>query len=85
MGPLGTLVPPQQSLELVLLANGLFFLSTDSPGARGPSWDKELVDAPSKGEHLDELSEEEEDVSLKVELVLVEATSAPDFDELGEE
>ncbi|KAJ8429208.1 hypothetical protein Cgig2_012336 [Carnegiea gigantea] len=61
LGPLGILVPSQQSLELVL---------------------QELVDAPSEDEHLDELSEEEEEVSPEVELVLVEATSAAGFDEL---
>ena len=37
--------------------------------------DDELVDAPSADEHLDELLEEEEEVSPEVQLVLVEATS----------
>ncbi|KAJ8428870.1 hypothetical protein Cgig2_010812 [Carnegiea gigantea] len=60
-----------------------FLLSTDLPRAEGPSWDAELVDAPSEDEYLNELSEEEEEVSPEVELVLVEATSAPSFDELG--
>ncbi|KAJ8447061.1 hypothetical protein Cgig2_025438 [Carnegiea gigantea] len=56
-----------------------FLLSTDLPGV------EELVDAPSKDECLDELSKEEEEVPPEVELVLVEATSALDFDELGAE
>ncbi|KAJ8441279.1 hypothetical protein Cgig2_013694 [Carnegiea gigantea] len=62
-----------------------FLLSTDLPGARSPSWNEELVDAPLEDEHLDELSKEDEEVSHEVELVLVEATSAPGFDELGVE
>ncbi|KAJ8429887.1 LOW QUALITY PROTEIN: hypothetical protein Cgig2_014167 [Carnegiea gigantea] len=57
-----------------------FLLNTDLPEVKGPSWDEELVDAPSEDECLDELSEEEEEeVSPEVELVLVEATSAPDL------
>ncbi|KAJ8445072.1 hypothetical protein Cgig2_022592 [Carnegiea gigantea] len=45
-----------------------------------------LIDAPSEDECLDELSEEEEEeVPPEVELVLVEATSAPGFDELRAE
>ncbi|KAJ8423698.1 LOW QUALITY PROTEIN: hypothetical protein Cgig2_003382 [Carnegiea gigantea] len=60
-------------------------LKYDLPEAGGPSRDEELVDAPSEDKQLDELSEEEEEVSLEVELVLVEATSAPGFDELGAE
>ncbi|KAJ8429992.1 hypothetical protein Cgig2_033917 [Carnegiea gigantea] len=56
-----------------------FLLSTHLPGAGDPSWDEKLVDAPSEDEHLDELSEEEEEVSPEVELVLVEATLAPDL------
>ncbi|KAJ8433388.1 hypothetical protein Cgig2_019178 [Carnegiea gigantea] len=61
-----------------------FCLSTDLPGVEGPSWDKELVDAPSEDECLDDLSEEEKEVSPELELVLVEATSAA-VDELGAE
>ncbi|KAJ8438936.1 hypothetical protein Cgig2_012831 [Carnegiea gigantea] len=61
-----------------------FFLSTDLPGAGDPSWDEELVDAPSEDKHLDELSEEEEEVSPRVKLVLVEATSALGLISLGQ-
>ncbi|KAJ8425914.1 LOW QUALITY PROTEIN: hypothetical protein Cgig2_033855 [Carnegiea gigantea] len=60
-------------------------LSTDFPKVEGPSWDEEFVDALSEDECLDDLSEEEEEVLPEIELVLVEATSAPGFDELGEE
>ncbi|KAJ8433059.1 hypothetical protein Cgig2_020626 [Carnegiea gigantea] len=46
--------------------------------ADGPSGDEELDDAPSEDELLNELSEEElEEASPEVELVLVEANSAP--------
>ena len=46
--------------------------------------DEELVDAPSEDEHLDELSkEDEEEVFPEVELVLVEANSAPILTSLG--
>ncbi|KAJ8437662.1 LOW QUALITY PROTEIN: hypothetical protein Cgig2_028600 [Carnegiea gigantea] len=62
-----------------------FLLSIDLPEAEGPLWDEELISTPSEDECLDELSEEEEEVSPEVELVLVEATSALDFDELGAE
>ncbi|KAJ8451340.1 LOW QUALITY PROTEIN: hypothetical protein Cgig2_014112 [Carnegiea gigantea] len=62
-----------------------FLLSTDLPGAGVPLWDEERVDAPSKDEPLDELSEEDKEVSPEIELVLVEATSTPGFDELGAE
>ena len=56
------------------------------PGAHDPSGDEELVDAPSEDELLNELSEEElEEASPEVELVLVEATSASSFEELGVE
>jgi len=48
-------------------------------------WDEKLVNAPSEDEHLNEMLEEDEEVSPEVELVLVEATSAPYFDELGAE
>ncbi|KAJ8432237.1 LOW QUALITY PROTEIN: hypothetical protein Cgig2_007638 [Carnegiea gigantea] len=45
-----------------------------------------LIDVPFEDERLNELSkEEEEEVSPEVELVLVEATSAPGLDELGAE
>ncbi|KAJ8422451.1 LOW QUALITY PROTEIN: hypothetical protein Cgig2_002965 [Carnegiea gigantea] len=45
--------------------------------------DEELIDAPSEDECLDELSKKkEEEVSPEAELVLVEATSASNFDEL---
>ncbi|KAJ8432898.1 LOW QUALITY PROTEIN: hypothetical protein Cgig2_014485 [Carnegiea gigantea] len=43
------------------------------------------IDANSEDECLDGLSEEEEEVSPEVEVVLVEATSALGFDELGVE
>ncbi|KAJ8444576.1 hypothetical protein Cgig2_013855 [Carnegiea gigantea] len=46
---------------------------------QGPSWDEELVDAPSENECLDDLSEEEEDIPPKEELVLVEVPSATGF------
>jgi len=63
-----------------------FLLSTDLPRAEGPSWDEVLIDAPFEEKCLDELSEEEEqEVSPKVDLVLVEATLGPGFDELGAE
>ncbi|KAJ8445063.1 LOW QUALITY PROTEIN: hypothetical protein Cgig2_022583 [Carnegiea gigantea] len=39
-----------------------FLLSTDLAGVESPSWDEELIDAPSEDECLDELSEEEEEV-----------------------
>ena len=45
-------------------------------------WEDELVDAPSEDECLDDLSEDDEDVPLEVELVLMEANSAPNFDDL---
>ncbi|KAJ8433170.1 LOW QUALITY PROTEIN: hypothetical protein Cgig2_023814 [Carnegiea gigantea] len=45
-------------------------LSTNLPGVEGSSRDEELVDAPSEDECLDDLSEEQEDVPLKEELVL---------------
>ncbi|KAJ8429184.1 hypothetical protein Cgig2_028757 [Carnegiea gigantea] len=53
--------------------------------AEGPLWDEGLVDAPSEDECLDDPSEEEEEVSLKEELVLVDAASATDFGEIGAE
>ncbi|KAJ8434799.1 hypothetical protein Cgig2_033749 [Carnegiea gigantea] len=62
-----------------------FLLSTNLPGVEGPSWDEELVDAPSEDECLDNLSEVEKEVHPEVELVVAEATSAPGFDELGAE
>ncbi|KAJ8449182.1 LOW QUALITY PROTEIN: hypothetical protein Cgig2_027184 [Carnegiea gigantea] len=62
-----------------------FLLSIDLLEAGSPSWDEELVNAPSEDEPLDKLSEKEKEVSPEVELVLVEATSAPDFDELRAE
>ncbi|KAJ8423819.1 hypothetical protein Cgig2_017382 [Carnegiea gigantea] len=62
-----------------------FLLSTDLPGAGGPSRNEELVNTPFEDEHVDELSEEEEEVCPKVELVLVEATLTPGFDEVGAE
>ncbi|KAJ8434212.1 hypothetical protein Cgig2_015701 [Carnegiea gigantea] len=58
----------------------------EGPGGSGPLETLELVDVPSEDECLDELlEEEEEEVSHEVELVLVEATSAPGFDKLGAE
>ncbi|KAJ8423209.1 LOW QUALITY PROTEIN: hypothetical protein Cgig2_006762 [Carnegiea gigantea] len=48
-----------------------FLLSTDLPGAGSPSRGEELVDAPSEDEHLDELSEENEEVSPENEDYLV--------------
>ncbi|KAJ8452456.1 LOW QUALITY PROTEIN: hypothetical protein Cgig2_000045 [Carnegiea gigantea] len=62
-----------------------FLLSIDFLGVEGPSWDEELVEAPSKDECFNNLSEEEEDVPLEVELVLVEASSTSGLDELGVE
>jgi len=43
------------------------------------------VDAPSEDERLDDPSKKEEDVPPEEELVLVEATSATGFGELGAE
>ena len=51
----------------------------------GPSWDEELIDAPSKDECLDDPSKVEEDVPSEEELVLVKATSTAGFGELGVE
>ncbi|KAJ8440094.1 hypothetical protein Cgig2_025293 [Carnegiea gigantea] len=63
-----------------------FLLSTDLPGADGPSGDEVLIDAPSEDELLDELSEEElDEAAPEVELELVEATSAFGLDEDGAE
>ncbi|KAJ8448912.1 hypothetical protein Cgig2_030768 [Carnegiea gigantea] len=54
------------------------------PSGLGPLGTPELVDAPSDDELLDELLEEElEEASPEEELVLVEATSTPGFDEVG--
>ncbi|KAJ8441090.1 LOW QUALITY PROTEIN: hypothetical protein Cgig2_000351 [Carnegiea gigantea] len=62
-----------------------FLLSTDFPEVEGPSCNEELVDALSEDECLNDLSEVEEDVPPKVELVIVEATWAPGFNELRAE
>jgi len=51
----------------------------------GPSWDEELVDAPSKDECLDDPSKVKEDVPSEEELILVEATLTTRFGELGAE
>jgi len=51
----------------------------------GPSWDDKLVDGPFEDECLDGPSVKEEDVLNEEELVLVEATSAASFGELGAE
>ncbi|KAJ8446512.1 hypothetical protein Cgig2_027474 [Carnegiea gigantea] len=57
-----------------------FLLSTNLPGANGPSGDEEL------NELLDQLSEEElDEAPTEVDLELVEATSAPGLDEDGDE
>ncbi|KAJ8441379.1 LOW QUALITY PROTEIN: hypothetical protein Cgig2_009087 [Carnegiea gigantea] len=78
LGPPGTLVPFTTISGTSPTRERPFRLSTDLPGVEGHSWDKELIDAPSEDQCLNDLSEEEEEVSPEVELVLVEATSAPD-------
>jgi len=56
------------------------------PGADDPLEDDELIDGPSEDELLNELSKEELDKAApKVELELVEATSASDLDRDGAE
>ncbi|KAJ8419965.1 hypothetical protein Cgig2_025651 [Carnegiea gigantea] len=61
------------------------FLSTDLPEVDSPSWDEELVDTPFEDECLDDPSEEWEDAPFEEELILVEATLATGFEELGAE
>ncbi|KAJ8427498.1 LOW QUALITY PROTEIN: hypothetical protein Cgig2_028169 [Carnegiea gigantea] len=78
-GAPGTLLPLPQSQGLAPQEND------PSLKVEGPSWDEELVYAPSEDKRLDDPSEEEEDVPPEMELVLVEATSAPSFDELRAE
>ncbi|KAJ8430911.1 LOW QUALITY PROTEIN: hypothetical protein Cgig2_015393 [Carnegiea gigantea] len=76
-----------------LIHGGILLGNHEGIPSRDDLWVREMttqtilwiraVDVPSKDELLNELSEGElEKASLEVELVLVEATSAPDFNEL---
>ncbi|KAJ8424932.1 LOW QUALITY PROTEIN: hypothetical protein Cgig2_027945 [Carnegiea gigantea] len=62
-----------------------FLLSTNFPRVEDTLWEEELIEAPSEDECLHDLSEEEGDVPLDIELILVEATSTLGLDELGAE